>query len=65
MISGKKWIDQFRTDVHLYFSGFQYSLNITWTHSEPRQISKMELSAKIINAFWPLTILAKSSILDV
>ena len=36
------------------------------TYSEPCQISKMELFfAKIVNAFQPLTISTKNSILDI
>ena len=34
-------------------------------YSEPNQTSEMELSAKIVNGFQPLTIFAESSILDV
>ena len=34
-------------------------------YSEPSQISKMELSAKIMNGWNPLTFFAKSSILEV
>ena len=34
-------------------------------HSEPSQTSKIEVFAKIINGFKPLTIFAKKSILDV
>ena len=33
--------------------------------SEPRQIFKMERSAKIVNYFQPLTSFAKRSILDI
>ena len=35
------------------------------TFSGPRQTSRMELFAKIVEGFQPLTIFAKSSILDV
>ena len=34
-------------------------------YSEPCQTSKIELFAKIVNGFQPLTIFAKSSVLDV
>ena len=34
-------------------------------YSEPCQTYKMELFAKIFNGFPPLTVLAKSSILDI
>ena len=34
-------------------------------YSEPRQTSKMKLCAKIVHGFRPLTIIVKSSILDV
>ena len=34
------------------------------THSEPSQVFKMELFAKIVNGFQPLAIFAKSFILD-
>ena len=37
----------------------------TETYSEPSRISQMELFAKIVNGFQPLTIFARSSILDV
>ena len=32
---------------------------------EPCQICKIELFAKIFNDFWPLTVLVKTSVLDV
>ena len=38
--------------------------NISETFSEPCQISKMEHLAKIVTSFHPLTISAKSSVLD-
>ena len=34
-------------------------------YSEPRQTSKLKLCAKIVHGFRPLTIIVKSSILDV
>ena len=34
-------------------------------HLKPSQTSKIELFAKIVNGFLPLTFIAKSSILDV
>ena len=37
----------------------------TEAHSEPSQTPKMELFTKIIKVFQPLTMLAKSSIIDV
>ena len=39
--------------------------NISEVYSDPRQTSKIKLFAKIVNAFHPFTIYAKSSILDV
>ena len=42
-----------------------YKSNYTEDHSQPNQISNMEHFAKIVNGFTPLTIFAKSSILDV
>ena len=39
--------------------------SVTEVYSEPCQISKMELYAQIVNGFQPLTIIEKSSILDV
>ena len=41
---------------------FQYS---TEAYPEPSQTSKMELFAKIVNGFYPLTIFGKSFILDI
>ena len=41
------------------------SFDILETYSEHSQRFKMELFAKIMNGFQPITIFAKSSILDV
>ena len=43
---------------------YVFIYSISETFSEPCQISKMEHLAKIVNSFHPLTISAKSSILD-
>ena len=48
----------------LIFFVWQCSATIE-VYPEPYQTSKMELLAKIVNGFQPLTIFAKSSILDV
>ena len=46
---------------------WEISLNLSKSgaYSEPYQTSKMELFAKIVNDFQPLTIFAKSSVVDV
>ena len=45
---------------------FQFSRTaVNELFSEPRQIFKMERSAKIVNYFQPLTSFAKRSILDI
>ena len=41
---------------------FQYSIE---AYPEPSKTSKMELFVKIVNDFYPLTIFAKSFILDI
>ena len=54
----------------IYFTVFHCSLSFTVgsgkpeAYSEPWKISKKECFAKIVNAFWLLTIFAKHPILD-
>ena len=48
-----------------YITESQRTLCNTNAYSEPIQTSKMKFLAKIVNTFQPLTISAKSSILDV
>ena len=40
-------------------------IKVLVAYSEPRETSKMECFAKVVNGFQPLTIFAKCSILDV
>ena len=49
----------------LNYGKVEFSRIIRIPYSEPCQISKMELSLKIVNGWKLLTISAKSSILDV
>ena len=45
--------------------GKQFTLYSAEAYSESRQVFNMKLLVKIVNNFQPLTIFAKSSILDV
>ena len=45
--------------------GKRCSENLSKTHSEPCQTSKIEIFGKMVNYQMPLTIFAKSSSLDV
>ena len=70
------YLDTFHAVIHYMsrikkcFKDFEQHLQTLYSQAteanlEPSQIFKMEPFAKIINAFQPITIFAKSSILDV
>ena len=43
----------------MFFKNFKYKVMFTEAYLELSQTSTMELFAKIVNGFWPLTIFAK------
>ena len=53
----------FKVNVLFHLNAFSYST--LEVYLDPCQTSKMKYFVKIVNGFYPLTILSKSSILDV